>query len=222
MLCVWQVVYPCSGCTSACGILSTSSGTVSDGPSSYSNYANCKWLIAPPSATRITITFTEFNTEPNYDYVYLSSCTDVSCTSAQQLLRHTGGSLPSPQSYTSNTGFLMVEFTSDLSIVNSGFTATWTSEAAVRSSLISFAAHVAFIACLNQRTTFCVKQLEKLMILTSEPQLVSISLYMYVCNIIYAYICMHVFRGADQNMYESLHIKHILLHQTYTTLFMHM
>jgi hypothetical protein len=133
MHCVWQVTYPCSGCSTSCGILAADSRTVSDGPYSYySNYANCKWLIVQP-ANKITITFTEFYTEGNYDFVTLSSCTDVSCASKQQLLRHSGG-LPSPQSFTSDTGFLMVEFTSDGSVVYSGFTATWTSKIHVSSS----------------------------------------------------------------------------------------
>jgi hypothetical protein len=122
-----MVNYPCSGCTSACGILIATSGTVSDGPSDYSNSANCKWLIASTSATRITITFFEFSTEFRYDFVTLSSCTDVSCASKQQLLQHSGA-LPSPQSFTSDTGFLMVEFTSDGSGVLPGFSAMWTSE----------------------------------------------------------------------------------------------
>ncbi len=122
---VWNT-YQCSGCSSACGVLVTATGTISDGPSDYSNDADCRWLIAPMSTYIITITFTQFNTEQGYDFVTLSSCTSASCSSKQQLLRHSGSSLPSPLSFTSYTGFLMVEFKSDRYGTGSGFTATWT------------------------------------------------------------------------------------------------
>ncbi len=125
-----QTSYPCSGCSSAsCGVHTTASGTLSDGPSNYADNANCKWLIAPPSATKITFTVTEFNLEDSFDLLTLSSCTDASCGSKQQVLRHTGTSIP--PSVTTTTGFLLVEFTTDGSVMRSGFTATWTSEAAV-------------------------------------------------------------------------------------------
>jgi hypothetical protein len=123
-LCVQQVPFPCGGCSSSCGILTAASGTVSDGPSHYADNAYCKWIIAPTSAARITITFTEFNTESGYDYVTLSSCTDVNCATKQQIFRSSGTTLPS--SLTPETGFLMVEFSSDSSVVMAGFSATWT------------------------------------------------------------------------------------------------
>ena len=128
-----QVSFPCGGCSSSCGILTAASGTVSDGPSNYANNAYCKWIIAPTSAARITITFTVFDTESGYDWVTLSSCTDIDCGSKQQIMRQSGTSLPS--SVTSETGFLMAEFSSDNSVVRSGFSATWTvTLAAVRAS----------------------------------------------------------------------------------------
>ncbi len=133
---MWQGdTYPCSACTSACGILVTATGTVSGGPSS-SNYIGdnyCRWLIAPKYAYTVTITFNLFDIDLFIDTVTLSSCTDLSCTSKQQLLKHSGSSLPSPQSFTSYTGFLMVEFKSDYTLQKPGFTATWTSEIAVSS-----------------------------------------------------------------------------------------
>jgi hypothetical protein len=104
---------------------------VSDGLYDYGNYANCKWLIATFGAARITLTFTEFNTESGYDFVTLSSCSDASCGSKTQIIR-TSGSMPSPNTFTSTTAFLLVELTSDDSVVKSGFSASWSAELAVR------------------------------------------------------------------------------------------
>ena len=125
---VVQVSFPCGGCSSSsCGILTTASGRLTDGPSDYGTDASCKWLIAPSAATTITITWTQFDTEGGYDFVTLSSCTDVTCETKQQLMRHSG-SLPVLRSYTSPTGFLLVEFASDESYEYEGFTAAWNSD----------------------------------------------------------------------------------------------
>ena len=125
---VLQASFPCDGCSSSsCGILTSARGRLTDGPSQYQNYASCKWLIAPLGATNVTITLSQFDTEYNYDFMTLSSCTDVSCVFKQQLMRHSG-SLPDTRRYTSPTGVLLVEFTSDGSIPDEGFTAAWNSD----------------------------------------------------------------------------------------------
>jgi hypothetical protein len=70
---------------------------------------------------------TQFSTEEGWDFVTLSSCTDVTCETKQQLMEHSG-SLPDPRSYTSPSGFLLVEFASNTNIPDEGFTAAWNSD----------------------------------------------------------------------------------------------
>ena len=123
-----QAGYPCRGCQSTCGIYSDASGSLSDGSEAayYPNFADCKWMIAPTGATAVTITFMEVITEYEYDFVTVSECNDVNCSNPRQLWNFSGSS-GSAQSFTSLSGFLMVEFTTDGSVTYQGFTASWTS-----------------------------------------------------------------------------------------------
>jgi hypothetical protein len=54
----------CAACGTTCGVLTAEKGSLSDGSGgmNYANNANCMWLIAPPGATQITISFTAFVT----------------------------------------------------------------------------------------------------------------------------------------------------------------
>ncbi len=117
----------CTGCSS-CGLLSTATGTLSDGSgdSDYAANSYCVWTIAPTGATSITITFTSFSTEMNYDLVYVHQCSNVNCISPTQLAV-LDGSKSSAVSYTSNTGYMQIKFESDGYYNRAGFTASWTS-----------------------------------------------------------------------------------------------
>jgi hypothetical protein len=121
-----QSGFVCSGCGSSCGLLTSSSGTFTDGSDSsyYPNDADCDWIIAPSDVQPITITFTEFNTESGYDFVKIWACSDSSCMYGQQLAS-LSGSYYSSQSFTSYTGYMYIYFYSDSSEVQSGFRATW-------------------------------------------------------------------------------------------------
>jgi hypothetical protein len=88
-------------------------------------------MIAPPAALQITIQFTAFSTQPINDVVRVFQCSDVYCSRQQQLAELSGTYL-STQVMTSATGYMRVVFTSDDSINQQGFTASWTS---VRTSL---------------------------------------------------------------------------------------
>jgi hypothetical protein len=44
-------------------------GVLSSG--AYANNAKCSWLIAPPGAQSITLEFSSFDTEENYDFVHV-------------------------------------------------------------------------------------------------------------------------------------------------------
>jgi Zn-dependent metalloprotease len=122
----WSANYTSTGNTPSCGggsILATPTGTFNDGSSS-SNYGNnqqCYWFIAPPCATSITLSFSQFNTELNYDGIIIYD--DLAGTN--QLAVLTGTSIPS--AVTSTTGKMLVVFVSDYSTTLQGFTANYSS-----------------------------------------------------------------------------------------------
>lgn len=117
----------CSGTTN----LTALAGTFSDGSGSnnYQNNADCKWLIQPPGATSVTLSFTSFDLELSspdgqsiYDAVEVFDGTTVA---APLLGRFTGNSLP--PSLTSTGGSILVRFYSDFSVVKQGWDASYTS-----------------------------------------------------------------------------------------------
>ena len=111
----------CSGVTK----LITSNGSFSDGSgtANYNNNANCKWLIAPAGATKITINFTSFITDPN-DKVYVYNGTD---DTAPLLATWWGNTLPPTISTSDGVGAMFVKFVSDTSITSNGWSANYTS-----------------------------------------------------------------------------------------------
>jgi Zn-dependent metalloprotease len=122
----WSASYTSTGTSPSCGgatLLSDSSGSFSDG-SGGSNYGNnqlCYWYISPPCANSVTLSFSQFDTEQGYDGLIIYD--DWSGTN--QLAVLSGTSLPS--SITSNTGKMLVIFTSDYSLNYQGFSANYTS-----------------------------------------------------------------------------------------------
>jgi hypothetical protein len=100
----------------------TNSGTISDGTSDYTNYANCNWLIA--SSGLISLSFSSFNTESGYDFVTINRCTSSS-SCVEEVARLSGSSVSLSTIYTSSTGYMQVVFTSDGSVLGSGFVASW-------------------------------------------------------------------------------------------------
>lgn len=122
----WSANYTSVVTTPACGgitMLTTPTGSISDGSGSnnYTNNQKCLWYIAPPCATSVTLSFTSFNTELNYDGVAIYN----SLTATTPIATYTGTSLPS--SVTSSTGVMVVAFISDFSTSLQGFSANYTS-----------------------------------------------------------------------------------------------
>jgi Zn-dependent metalloprotease len=111
----------CNGTTST---LTASSGSISDGSGAnkYSNNSNCSWLIQPTSATSITLSFSSFDTELNYDGVIVY---DGSNSSAPVLGQFTGTTIPS--NITSTGGSMYVLFLSDEAVRNNGWNASYNS-----------------------------------------------------------------------------------------------
>jgi hypothetical protein len=123
----WQASLPCVGCKS-CNINIEANGTLSDGSgtSNYGNSISCEWVIAPPGALLITLSFTEVSTQAGKDIIRVFQCTDIPCSKPLQLAELSGW-YSTTQSVTSTTGFMKVVFTSDASVNYDGFTASWTS-----------------------------------------------------------------------------------------------
>jgi hypothetical protein len=122
----WSANYTSLVTTPACtGLtkLTTPTGTFSDGSGSnnYTNNQQCLWYIAPPCATSVTLTFSTFNTELNFDGVAIYN----SLTATTPIATYSGTSLP--VSVTSTTGVMLVAFITDYSTSSQGFSASYTS-----------------------------------------------------------------------------------------------
>ena len=123
----WTANYQAYGFAPSCGggtILSNPTGTFNDGSASgnYGNNQECYWFISPPCASSVTLSFTQFNTELNYDGIIVYNGWDNTAT---QLAVFSGTTIPS--SITSNTGKMLVVFVSDYSTSFQGFNANYTS-----------------------------------------------------------------------------------------------
>ena len=102
--------------------LTAASGSFDDG-SGTDNYANnldVSWLIIPPKAKQIVLSFSSFHTEANYDFVTIY---DGSTTGDPVIGRFSGDNLP-PQ-VRSSGGAMLVRFTTDFYTNEQGWTANY-------------------------------------------------------------------------------------------------
>ncbi|HYG52961.1 MAG TPA: N-acetylmuramoyl-L-alanine amidase [Flavobacteriales bacterium] len=94
----------------------------SGGPSAdYTDDERKLYLIQPAGATSVSLTFTAFDLELNWDYIFIY---DGNSTSAPLMGSWTGTT--SPGTVTSTGGSMLVEFRSDCSTTNPGWTASYT------------------------------------------------------------------------------------------------
>ncbi len=105
--------------------VSPCSGTIHDfgGPTKdYYDNENYTWTIAPAGASSISVNFSSFDVELNWDYLYIY---DGSTTASPQIAGSpfTGTTIPTP--FASSTGALTFRFTSDVSTTKPGFNATY-------------------------------------------------------------------------------------------------
>jgi hypothetical protein len=91
---------------------------------SYENKEAMAWVIGLETADRVTLHFTHFDTEGDYDFVSVYNCSDETCTDRKLIDSFSGQSTPAD--VTSSTGFMWVEWTSDYSVTYTGWTAKWT------------------------------------------------------------------------------------------------
>ncbi|MBX7243479.1 MAG: hypothetical protein K1X92_17195, partial [Bacteroidia bacterium] len=119
----WAKVIPDNpGCNGQV-VLNACPGLFEDGSGSnnYGNNSNCSWLIQPNNATSVTLNFTQFQTQANTDIVTVY---DGTTTGAPVLGTFSGGTIP--PAVTSSGGSMLVVFTSNGSVTNSGWQAAYT------------------------------------------------------------------------------------------------
>jgi Zn-dependent metalloprotease len=112
----------CSGTTN----LTATSGSFTDGSgsSNYNNNQNCKWVIAPVGANQITLNFTSFATEANYDTVFVYNGPNESYP---VLMTWWGNALPPTVSTSAGTGAICIKFKTDNTVTAAGWAANYTS-----------------------------------------------------------------------------------------------
>lgn len=100
--------------------LTAPSGSFSDGSGNYPHNADCRWLIQPPNASSITLSFRSFQLLGGDSVIVY----DGSTTSAPRLGAFSGSRLP--PNLTSTGGSMLVRFVSNASENAAGFEASYT------------------------------------------------------------------------------------------------
>lgn len=121
----WALYYTLVNNNPGQTVVSTATGTFTDSGGAAANYSDDErtfTLIQPAGASSITLTFSAFNTETNWDYLYIY---DGATNSSPLIGTYTGAN--SPGTVTSSGGSLLIEFRSDCATVAAGWSATWTS-----------------------------------------------------------------------------------------------
>ncbi len=101
------------------------SGSIYDSGGPSGNYGDDErkvYVISPQGASSVTITFTQFAVEQNWDYLYVY---DGNSVWAPLLGKYTGNTLP-PQ-LTSSGPSITIEFRSDCATNDAGYAISWTS-----------------------------------------------------------------------------------------------
>ncbi len=121
----WALYYTLVNNAPTQNTVTTATGSFFDTGGSGGNYTNDEryfTLIQPAGASSVTMTFSAFNIEANWDYMYIY---DGATNAAPLIGTYTGTT--SPGTVTSSGGSLLLEFRSDCATVNTGWSATWTS-----------------------------------------------------------------------------------------------
>lgn len=128
----WEKFYKLLNNTYTVTTYTASAGNFYDSGGAAANYTNDErklWLFTKPGATNITLSFTSFNTEKNYDYLFIY---DGGSVNSPLIGKYSGTVNPGP--ITSTNDSLLVEFRSDCATLASGWVATYTTNVAVTSS----------------------------------------------------------------------------------------
>lgn len=123
----WNYFYKLINPPPAATVYTSASGTIYDSGGAGGNYVDDErsiWRIAPTAATSVTLTFSSFNTENTWDYLYIY---DGNSLNSPLIGYYTGTN--SPGTIISSGGSLTLEFRSDCSTIAAGWVANWTSNA---------------------------------------------------------------------------------------------
>lgn len=129
----WEKYYKLINNTYTVTTYTASSGNFYDSGGLAGNYGNDErklWLFTKPGATNITLNFTSFNTEANYDYLFLY---DGGSVNSPLIGKYSGTINPGP--VTSTNDSLLVEFRSDCATISSGWVASYTTNVGVTSTV---------------------------------------------------------------------------------------
>ena len=121
----WAKFYTLVNNAPAITTKTTATGTIYDSGGAGANYTDdvrqCQ-LIAPTGATKVTLTFSAFDLEANYDYVLVYNGAN---SSAPLIGKYSGTT--SPGTLTASSGKMYIELRSDCATTRPGFAASWTS-----------------------------------------------------------------------------------------------
>jgi N-acetyl-anhydromuramyl-L-alanine amidase AmpD len=123
----WYTFYNLINANSPVNTITGNSGTLYDSGGPSNNYSDDERrldLIQPPGATAITLNFTQFDLENNWDYMYIY---DGSTVNAPLIGRYTG--TVSPGFLSSTGGSILLDFRSDCATTNPGWTINYNSNA---------------------------------------------------------------------------------------------
>jgi len=120
----WERYYKLINNTPSYTPITSTSGSFYDTGGSTGNYQDDErelWLFQPPGAQSVTLDFTMFDLELNYDYLFIYDGADVNAPLIGKY------NATSPGTVTSTGGSLVVEFRSDCGTTSSGWAATYSS-----------------------------------------------------------------------------------------------
>jgi hypothetical protein len=115
-------------------VIAESSGVISDGDGDYSAHAACRWIIAPPAADGVSLVFTRFDTEQDYDTVEVEACADPACPDGWMPVPGSpfSGVLHAlPRAVSVQASVLRVSFAADGRVQRPGFRAAFVASALV-------------------------------------------------------------------------------------------
>jgi len=121
----WEKYYRLINNNPTITTLTTTSGSFYDTGGNGANYSDDErnlWLFQPYNATSVTLNFTSFSTELNYDYMFIY---DGNSIDAPLIGQYSGTT--SPGTITSTGGSILVEFRSDCGTTAAGWAVNWTS-----------------------------------------------------------------------------------------------
>lgn len=121
----WEKYYKLVNANPSITTITNTSGNFYDSGGASGNYGDDErklWLFAPNDVSSLTMNFTSFDLETNWDYLFVY---DGTTTNAPLIGKYTGTS--GPGSVTSNNGTLLFEFRSDCATGKPGWSATYSS-----------------------------------------------------------------------------------------------